>query len=122
MEFRKIKKVISAFQIPEVLLEEGIRVKVISGHLANVRGPMDENTTNMEYIEVTLPGETSWQHRIPSDHTGFLHIITGDVSIGETKLEEQQLGFYGPGDHIVFTSGPAGGKFLLISSRAVRQE
>ena len=120
MEFRKVEKIISTRQIPEASLEDGIKIRVLSGHLANIRGPLDENTTNMEYLDVTLPPDTHWQHRIPPDHTGFLHVLRGQITTGGESLLEKQLGFYGPGHHVEFSSGPEGGRFLLISSRMLQ--
>ena len=79
---------------------------------------MDEDSTHTEYLEVTLPPETEWQHRIPADHTAFLHVVKGSVSTGGKKLTEQQLGLYSAGDHVEFKSGSKGSRFLLISSRS----
>ncbi len=118
MDFRSICKIVSTDQIPTVTLEEGVRVKVISGHLANIRGPMDEDSTHTEYLEVSLPPEAEWQHRIPADHTAFLHVVEGTVITGGEKLIEQQLGLYREGDHVEFKSGSKGARFLLISSRS----
>ena len=117
MDFRQVEKIISTNQIPEALLEEGIRIKILSGHLADIRGPMDEDATNMEYFEVTLPPDTRWQHRIPEDHSGFIHVLEGRITSGGKEIRAEQLGFYGSGDHADFQSGPSGGRFLLISSR-----
>ncbi len=120
MDFRQVEKIISTSQIPEAVLEEGIRIKIISGHLANIRGPMDENTTNMEYLEVSLPPKTHWQHRIPADHAGFIHVLKGEITSGGKVLTQEQLGFYSPGDHVEFKSGKTTGRFLLISSRILQ--
>ncbi len=116
MDFRQVEKIIPASQIPEALLEEGIRIRILSGHLADIQGPMDDSSTNMEYLEVYLPPGTHWQHRIPEDHAGFIHVLEGRISTGEKEIAEKQLGFYGAGDHVDFLSGPDGGRFLLISS------
>lgn len=119
MDFRSIGRIISSEQVPEIILEDGIIIKVISGHLANVKGPVGEDSTNMEYLDVTLPPHTHWQHRIPKDHTGFLQVLSGSVTTGNAKLKTKELGIYSPGHHVEYISGSESVHFLLISCRAL---
>lgn len=119
MDFRSIGRIISSEQIPKVVIGEDIIVKVISGHLANVRGPVGEDSTHMEYLDVTIPPGAHWQHRIPKDHTGFLQVLSGSVTTGNAKLKKDELGIYSPGHHVEYKSGSNGVHFLLISCRAL---
>ena len=113
MEFRQFK--------PDSLIREdpgssdgnnGIVIKVITGHLANVRGPMDEDTTNMG-----VPGWSACLQR-PSGSIGSRRTTQHscrfwkDLSKPEDDIvEKQQFGLFGPGDHVEFKSGRRGGTF-----------
>ena len=45
---------ITADQIPEVELEEGIQVKVIAGSIGEAKGPMDDIVIDPEYFDCSV--------------------------------------------------------------------
>ena len=68
---------IKSSQIPIITLDNGIQVKIISGTVNNVRGPVKDIMIDPEYIDVTVPANTTFNHPTKTGHTVFAYVIEG---------------------------------------------
>src|SRR5207249_6774786 len=64
--------------IPVVETADGARVRVISGEVAGVRGPVREIVTDPEYLDVSLPPGRTFTHAAKPTHTVFAYVIEGE--------------------------------------------
>jgi hypothetical protein len=64
-------------RIPEIVQENGVRVKVICGAAGGVRGPVHHVVTDPGYLDVTGPGGAVFSHPTLSDHTVAAYVIEG---------------------------------------------
>jgi len=126
-------------EIPEVVLSDGARVRVISGKVGATQGPVRDVITDPEYIDVTLPPGTQFDHPTKRGHTVFSYVIEGrGVFTGETDhnspavegaddsepakhplLGNRTLVLFNDGDRIVITAEDDPVRFLLISGRPI---
>jgi hypothetical protein len=61
------------------VIESGeIRVKVICGEVNGVHGPARGVVVDPEYLDVTVPAETTFTHPIRRGYTAFAHVIEGE--------------------------------------------
>jgi redox-sensitive bicupin YhaK (pirin superfamily) len=111
---------IEACDIPEVA-DGDAAVRVVAGEIAGVRGPVTDVVIEPEYLDVTLPAETTWQHRTPRGHTVFAYVTDGDVLVGAgaeaTHVPALTTALLEDGDVVELSAGPDGARLLLIAGR-----
>ncbi len=109
---------ITAAQIPEVELADGVRVKIIAGTLNGVRGPMEEIVIDPEYLDCTLPQGAEFRHPTPRGRTAFVYVIGGQGQADGQALENRTLALFGDGDELVVSAtGSEPLRFLLITGQ-----
>jgi redox-sensitive bicupin YhaK (pirin superfamily) len=64
-------------QIPEVKLSNDIAIKIISGKVAGIKGPVQDIVTDPEYFDVTVPAHSEFTHPTKPGHTVFAYVIDG---------------------------------------------
>jgi redox-sensitive bicupin YhaK (pirin superfamily) len=73
-------------QIPEVEVAPGVIFKLISGEIANTRGPVKDLVIDTEYFDVTIEPETTFTHEIKNGYNAFCYVFEGT---GYFKAEKQ---------------------------------
>ena len=120
---------IQAPEIPVVALEGGGEVKVIAGTLIaggqSTPGPIQGVTTDPLYLDVALPAGARFTQPIAAGYSAFLYVFEGSVAVGPAAaartLPTHSAGVLTDGDAVEVTGGPAGGRFLLIAGRPLRE-
>ena len=64
-------------QIPEVVLENGVKVKIVCGAAHGAVGPVRDIVTDPEYLDISVPAGTLYTRKTPKGHTVFSYIIDG---------------------------------------------
>jgi redox-sensitive bicupin YhaK (pirin superfamily) len=128
---------IAGKQIPEVDFSSGATVKIISGEVAGVKGPVKDIVIEPEYLDVTVPPSTEFTHPTKPGHTVFAYIIDGQgyfckeknpftyEAEGENYFDIQRAPFVGNGTIVLFEDGEEivaftekqKVRFLLISGK-----
>jgi len=112
-------------QIPLVTLETGVRVRVIAGEVAGVRGPVRDIVINPEYLDVTVPPETDFVHPVQAGYTVFAYTVTGRAAFEPQEdgpgapIGSESLVVYADGDEIRISTGAEGTRFLLLSGKPI---
>src|SRR5450756_226463 len=65
---------IKAEDIPEVILDSGAHVKVICGTVDGIRGPVQDIIAEPEYLDITVPLHSRFQHRVTDGHTALAYV------------------------------------------------
>ena len=68
---------IKSDQIPIVTLDNGTQIKIICGTINNVQGPVRDIVIDPEYIDVTVPANTTYEHPTKAGHIVFAYVIEG---------------------------------------------
>ena len=68
---------IKSDQIPIVTLDNGTKIKIICGTINNVQGPVKDIVIDPEYIDITVPANTTYEHPTKAGHTVFAYVIVG---------------------------------------------
>lgn len=58
-------------QIPDVVMENGTKIRVICGSLGNVKGPVKDIITDPEYFDITIPPISIFTHNTNKGYTVF---------------------------------------------------
>lgn len=130
---------IKSNRVPELLMEKGLKVRIICGEVNGVEGPVREIVTDPEYLDVTVPAEEKFSHITAPEHTVFAYVIEGSGYFDNEKdpcafevegeryldpaenciIKPETLVLYGDGDSVEVTAGDKGVRFLLISGKPV---
>jgi redox-sensitive bicupin YhaK (pirin superfamily) len=128
--------------IPEIVDDDGTRVRVVCGDFWGQRGPVDGIAADPRYLDVsvpagrrtTLPVET-WRHAFAYVFEGsgtfrdasepFGVLTEKGTPDGELVIREQtgnrSLVMFGSGDEVTVQAGEDGIRFLLISGQPLRE-
>jgi hypothetical protein len=128
-------------QIPEVSLPGGTTVRIISGEVSGIKGPVGDIVIDPEYIDVTVPAHSEFRHPTKKGHTVFAYVIGGrgyfcieknpftyEVE-GTNYFDIQRDPFVGDGTIVLFEDGDEIAvvteeddvRFLLISGKPIRE-
>jgi redox-sensitive bicupin YhaK (pirin superfamily) len=109
-------------QIPELTPPNGVRIRVISGEVDGVRGPVTDIVTDPEYLDVTVPPTTEFVRPIKRGHTAFAYVVEGSASFAPTHrrpLGADQLILFTDGDELRIATKTTATRFLLVSGRPI---
>ena len=117
---------VSDDEIPLVLTDDHVAIRVIAGKVDDVKGPVCGIVTDPEYLDVTVPPRTRFEHPTVSGHTVFAYVIAGSGCFAEGNAEEAcasdaSVALFGDGDSIVVTTAEQPVRFLLCSARPLHE-
>ncbi|MFA9453795.1 MAG: pirin family protein, partial [Candidatus Aminicenantaceae bacterium] len=69
---------IRAADIPGVEEENGVSVKVISGHYGSLQGPARDIVTDPAYFDVSVPAGATFRHEIEKGHAVLAYVLEGE--------------------------------------------
>jgi quercetin 2,3-dioxygenase len=129
-------------EIPEKKLSTGGTVKVISGTVDGVTGPVRDIVTDPEYIDISLPAGTTFIHPVSADRTAFAYVIAGKAyfdeernpysheAIGSNYFDFKRDCLFGAeslilyerhGDVIKIQTEDSPARFLLVSGKPINE-
>jgi hypothetical protein len=124
-------------EIPEVATASGASVKVISGEVEGVRGPVQDIMTEPEYLDVSLSAGSMFTHEVKPGHTIFAYVIAGEGYFDPARERDGSVaggqGGSGPagdgtlvaydegGDTVTVVAEASPVRFLLISGKPLRE-
>ncbi len=76
---------VKAADIPEAVLENGVRVKVISGTVAGVCGPVQDIVIEPELLDISVPAQSVFRHPLPEGHTALAYVLSGEGYFDECR-------------------------------------
>ncbi|WP_405107007.1 pirin family protein [Phaeobacter sp. BS52] len=133
---------ITAKDIPEVIDDDGTRVKVIVGDFWGKRGPVDGIAADPQYLDVSVPPGVKKTFRIDTYRRAFAYVFAGqgafvDAATPQGVLLEKEVAGeelhirdmsgdrtlvrFGSGEEITVQAGPEGVRFLLISGAPIEE-
>ena len=109
-------------EIPEVQIEDGVKIKIVAGEINGIKGPVRDIITNPEYLDVSMPPNSTFSHKIKRGYTVFAYIFKGTGYFDENRdplKKAEQLILYDDGEEINIESAADGLRFLLISGKPI---
>ncbi|MDP2718716.1 MAG: pirin family protein [Dehalococcoidia bacterium] len=126
-------------QIPEVLVDNGAKVRIICGEFNNTVGPVRDIVSDPEYLDIELPAKTTFTRPVKKGHNIFAYVTMGKAHFGERSeppfpeitapmdININRNGLFGPehlvlfgtGDEVTITTEDSPVRFLLISGKPI---
>ncbi len=128
-------------QIPETTVDSGVRVRIISGQVKGVVGPVRDIVIDPEYLDVAMQAGSTFRHPVRKGRTVFAYTTEGsghfgqqcdpydyDI-IGASYFDFKRDNLLGPEALVVFDDGDVVHaltdsqpfRFLLISGNPIRE-
>ena len=133
---------IPAIEIPEVVDDDGTRVRVICGDFWGKRGPVDGTAAEPRYLDVFVPPGKRKALPVERGRHAFAYVFEGSGTFsdasqpfgvltekesaqGETLVRERtgnrSLVVFDSGDEVTVQAGDEGIRFLLISGKPIEE-
>ncbi len=125
--------------IPEVVMENGTTIKVISGKLGDMQGPVQDIVIEPEYFDITVSAGSEYIHPTKRGHTVFAYVIEGKGYFCKEKnpfsydieginyfdmqrdafIGNETLVLFDDGDQVMVSTETDPVRFLLISGKPI---
>lgn len=133
---------VSSVEIPEVIDDDGTRVKIITGHFWGKHGPVDGIAADPLYMDVFVPAGVRKRFNVDTYRNTFAYVFMGAGHFTDASkpkgvlLEKEVLGeelnirdlsgnrtlvHFGTGDEIEVQAGEQGISFLLIAGAPLEE-
>ena len=113
---------ITAGQVPEITVQDNVRIKIIAGRMEGVKGPVDDITIDPEFFDVEIPAGKRFFHNTDPGYTAFIYVINGKGATGGSPLENRDLVLYDRGDYLAVTAAPESSvRFLLLTGSPLNE-
>ncbi len=106
-------------QIPMVQ-KDGMKIRVIAGKADGIQGPVRDLAIDIEYFDVELASEKTFEHSTAKHDTVFAYIVKGAVEVQGKTITQGQCVVFGEGDSIKMLS-KKGGRFLFVSGKPLNE-
>lgn len=128
--------------IPEIIDDDGTRVKVIIGSFWGQSGPIDGIAADPQYLDIFVPAGVRKTFRVDTYRRAFAYVFDGDGRFADASrpqgvlLEKEVMGEevnirdlsgnrtlirFGTGDEVTVQAGGRGIRFLLISGAPLEE-
>jgi len=111
-------------QIPTVSPRKGVTIRVISGSVQGVKGPVKDIVADPEFFEVTLGSDTVFSHQVKEGYTAFAYVIGGEGTFDPKEgyqVNNRDLVLFGNGLSVRGLSSGRGLRFLFFSGKPIHE-
>jgi redox-sensitive bicupin YhaK (pirin superfamily) len=132
---------VSSQEIPEVVDDDGTRVRVICGRFGGKTGPVDRVAADPRYLDVSVPPGRGKRLAVETSRHAFAYVFAGsgtfrdaseprDVrtewvgsadATGSGEIGNRSLVLFDSGDEVTVQAGDEGIRFLLVSGTPLEE-
>jgi quercetin 2,3-dioxygenase len=125
--------------IPELVLDNGAKIKFICGSYGKITGPVHDVIVDPEYLDVSIPAQSKFQHATKNGYTVFAYVIDGRGFMCQDKtpfsyeiegenyfdlerepyVSNRDLVLFEDGNEIIVQTEDQPIRFLLISGKPI---
>ena len=109
-------------QIPEVVVNDKVKVKIICGEVNGIQGPVQDIITDPEYLDVSIEPNSEFKHSINNTHNVFAYVIEGEATFDPANdeiVDAEHLIIFREGDEVLIQTKDKSVRFLLISGKPI---
>jgi quercetin 2,3-dioxygenase len=112
---------VKSSQIPEVVLSNNVKIKIICGEVSGTKGPVQDIVIDPEYLDITVPAKTQFTHNTRPGHKVFAYLIEGEAHFSDEQkmISHQHLVLFEDGEQINVSTKEIPVRFLLISGKPI---
>jgi redox-sensitive bicupin YhaK (pirin superfamily) len=129
-------------EIPEIVDDDGTRVRIICGEFWGKRGPVEGVAADPRYLDISVPPGRRKTFAVEASRQAFAYVFAGSGTFrdasqpfgvltekegegGETLIRERtgnrSLVLFDSGDEVTVQAGDEGIRFLLVSGKPIEE-
>ena len=133
---------VKAAEIPEIVDDDGTRVRVITGEFWGRKGPVEGVAADPRYIDVFVPPGQRKTLKVETERHAFAYVFEGSGTFAsaskpfgvlvEKEIDGQEIVFrdkvgdhslvlFDSGDEVTVQAGEQGIRFLLVSGKPIEE-
>jgi redox-sensitive bicupin YhaK (pirin superfamily) len=132
---------VAARDIPEIVDDDGTRVRVVCGDFWGRRGPVEGVAAEPSYLDVWLPPGRRKTLPVDTRRNAFAYVFEGSAdfrdasqphgvltekpgpveTVGREPAGDRSLVLFDRGDEVVVRAGEEGVRFLLVSGQPIQE-
>ncbi|MGA7329348.1 MAG: pirin family protein [Rhodomicrobium sp.] len=133
---------VKAGEIPEIVDDDGTRVRVVCGDFWGKRGPIEGVAADPRYLDISVPSGLRKTLKVETERHAFAYVFEGSGSFAsashpfgvltekqidgtETLVRERtgnrSLVLFDSGDEVTVQAGEEGIRFLLVSGKPLKE-
>ena len=101
--------------------KDGIKIRVVTGTVDNVTGPVTDIAASPLYLDVQLAPATEWHFPVPNGHTLITYVFEGEAVFGDETVSAVNMIKYTDGDHIAVKTENDSVRFMLIAGAPFKE-
>lgn len=128
--------------IPEIVDDDGTRVRVVCGEFWGKRGPVDGVAADPRYLDISVPAGSRKTFKVEVERHAFAYVFEGDGQfayaskpfgvLAEKQIDgneilvrepagDRSLVLFDSGDEVTVQAGDKGIRFLLVSGKPIQE-
>ena len=110
-------------QIPELIVSEKVKIKIISGKINGIKGPIKDIITDPEYYDITIEPKGEFIHHFKKEHTVIAYIYAGSGTFDEKEqlIEKGKAILFDDGEKIKIRASDEKLRALIISGKPIKE-
>ena len=110
-------------RIPETMLADGVRARVIAGQLGGVTGAVTGVATEPVYYDLHIERGRSYSVPLPDEHNAFIYVYAGSAvaGAGSTPLQRGELALLSHGEAVQVAAGAEDCRLILVAGRPLNE-
>ena len=133
---------VAGADIPEIIDDDGVKVKVVTGEFWGRKGPVDGIAADPLYLDVFIPANRQKTLKVDTYRSAFAYVFEGAGQFADASepsgvlLEKEFMGQelklpdlsgnrtlvrFSSGDEVVVRAGPGGVRFLLVAGTPIQE-
>jgi len=133
---------VKATEIPEIVDDDGTRVRVVCGEFWGKKGPVEGVAADPRYLDVFVPPGQRKTLKVEVERHAFAYVFEGDGKFAsaskpqgvltEKQIDGEEITFREPagdrslilfdrGDEVTVQAGDKGIRFLLVSGKPIQE-
>lgn len=112
-------------QVPQLQPADGVELRLLTGRVGEVSGPVTEVATAPIYIDVRLQPGAQWTAQLPQQHNGFVYVYDGEAIVGDgdsaRTLPRGELGVLSHGETLTLAAGTNATRLILVAGKPLNE-
>lgn len=110
-------------QIPEIAYDKGTQMKIISGEIKGVRGPVSDLVVDTVYLDVSVAPGSELKIPVKNEYVAFAYVISGSGFFApeEMQVVPEHCILYQESDAIHVRTDTEKLRFLFISGKPLKE-
>ena len=98
---------------------DGVQVRLLVGNYGDLRGPVQDANTDVQYLDVALAPGAQFRHGLPSGQVGFLYPFEGEVALAGDRVPQHHLAVLSGEGAGEVTAAHQPARFLMVAVRTL---